>query len=112
MGLSPLVQDFIRHIDVERNLSHHTVEQYTRDLRRWLRYLEENQVELDTDRVDVHHVRSFVRELSSSGLSPRTVTRILACLRSFYTFVCRFHGVPQNPAAAVPPVLPKKSIHG
>jgi len=101
MEIPLLVDDYLRHIDLERNLSHHTVDQYTRDLRRWIRYLEENDVTLDTDRVDVHHIRSFVRDLSSSGLSPRTVARKLACLKSFCTFACRFHQVEQNPASGV-----------
>jgi len=39
MELQTLVDDFIRHISLERNLSGHTVDQYTRDLQHWSRFL-------------------------------------------------------------------------
>jgi site-specific recombinase XerD len=40
MDLIALLDDFLRHVEYERNLSSHTTSQYSRDLREWLRYLE------------------------------------------------------------------------
>jgi len=107
MELCLLAEDFIRHIHLERGLSHNTVDQYDRDLKRWLRFLEENGVPPDTDHVGVIHIRNFVQSLSLARRAPRTIMRYLSCLRAFYTFVCRYHGLAENPAAAVEsPKLP------
>lgn len=107
MELCLLAEDFIRHIHLERGLSHNTVDQYDRDLKRWLRFLEENGVPPDTDHVGVIHIRNFVQSLSLARRAPRTIMRYLSCLRAFFTFACRYHGLTENPAAAVEsPKLP------
>lgn len=116
MELCPLVDDFVRHISLERGLSHNTIDQYDRDLKRWLRFLDENGIPPDTDHVGVIHIRNFIQTLSLSQLAPRTIMRYLACLRSFFTFVCRYHGLPSNPAEAVespklPDTLPRLLTH-
>ncbi len=105
MDLQVLAHDFLRHIDLERNLSHHTVTQYGRDIKRLLAHLQGEGVAADTDCVTVEHLRGFVRGLSSAGLSPSTIARIITCIRSLYTFGCRYHALPANPAAAT--VSPK-----
>ncbi|MEN6544525.1 MAG: tyrosine-type recombinase/integrase [Armatimonadia bacterium] len=107
MELCLLAEDFIRHINLERGLSHNTVDQYERDLKRWLRFLHDNGIPPDTDHVGVVHIRNFIQSLSLANRAPRTIVRYLSCLRAFFTFVCRYHGLSENPAAAVAsPKLP------
>jgi integrase/recombinase XerC len=110
MKLTVLVDDFSRYITYERQLSHHTVEQYARDLKRWMTWLEENDLPLDTDDLDVSHLRGYVQYLSGERkVSAVTVKRKLACLRSFYKFCCQYHDVVSNPAAAVAtPKVPER----
>lgn len=110
MELAPLVADFIRHIDVERQLSPHTVDQYGRDLREWLNYLEAEEIPLEVEEISTFHIRQFVAHLfEQRGLAAVTVKKKLACLRSFFVFACRYHGAEQNPAAAVTsPNIPER----
>ncbi len=109
MDLERLIHEFVEHIDVERNLSPRTVEAYQRDLRKWVSYLNEDAVPLDTDAVGVEQVRGFMRWLSNGGRAPATVRRALWCLKSLYTFGCRFKGVERNPSMAiVPPRMPER----
>jgi len=116
MELGPLVDDFVRHIALERGLSPHTVDVYGSDVRRWLRFLGDNGIPQDTDHLGVVHVRHFVQQLSSAHLAPRTVMRCLSALRAFFTFLCRYHGLTSNPAAEVdspklPDTLPRPLTH-
>ena len=53
MQIMPLLDDCLRHIELERDLSHHTVAQYARDLDHWLVCLEVNGVPPDTDAITV-----------------------------------------------------------
>lgn len=100
--LTDLVADFARHIQHERNLSDNTVQQYSRDLKQWMEHLRSIDVPLDTDDVQVAHLRQFVQHLAKDrGLSPVSVRTRLACLRSFYKFCLQYHDISYNPAAAV-----------
>ncbi len=101
MQLQVLVEDFLRHIELERGLSPRTVVQYGDELEKWLAYLSQNGIPADTDDVSVDHLRRWVQDMSSAGLAPRTVKKRLSCLRSFYAFACHYHGLPASPAAAV-----------
>jgi len=62
MILTPLLDDFLRHIEHERNLSSHTVSQYASDLKHWLADLERNHVPLDTLAKEEAALASAVRE--------------------------------------------------
>jgi integrase/recombinase XerD len=50
------------------------------------------------DRLTRRDLEAFVRELMSSGLSPRSVARAVACLRGFYRFAAVEQKLPENPA--------------
>ena len=103
MRLNPLVEEFLQHVQFERNLSPNTVTAYARDLRRWVGYLKRQGVRLDTDAIGVNEVRGFIQHLSKAGLSPSTVSRALWAIKSFYAFVCRFKDEVRNPSVAVVP---------
>ena len=70
-----------------------------------MKFLEESGIPLDTDDVNTIHIRNYMQSLATAGRSPRTIMRRVACLRSFFTFACRYHDLPSNPVAAV--VYPK-----
>ncbi|MGI5818080.1 MAG: tyrosine-type recombinase/integrase [Armatimonadota bacterium] len=110
MELTALADDFTAHITHERQLSPNTVEQYNRDLRRWMKWLGDNGLPLDTDDLDVSDLRGYVQYLSGErDLSAASVRKHLACLRTFFKFSCQYHGVQSNLAAAVAtPKLPER----
>ena len=48
--------------------------------------------------LDRHDLEAFVRQLMSSGLSPRSVARVVACVRGFYRFLVLDGRLPGSPA--------------
>ncbi|MGH8292025.1 MAG: tyrosine recombinase XerC [Gammaproteobacteria bacterium] len=99
--LSAAIRNFIGHLAHERRLSVHTAAAYTRDLDSFRRYCEQQQVG-DWGAVDIHHVRAFVSARHRQGLSPRSLQRQLAAIRSFYNYLLRERAVRNNPANGVP----------
>lgn len=77
---------FQRHLAVERRLSPHTAAAYGRDLAQFERWCTTQNIE-DWSGLDGQHVRSFAARSHACGLSPRSVQRRLAALRSFFRFV-------------------------
>lgn len=79
-----------------RRLSDHTLTSYQRDLRTLARFgaaLERPLLALT--RADLE---AFVRQLMSSGLSPRSVARTVAAVRGFYRYLVIDRRLTQSPA--------------
>jgi integrase/recombinase XerC len=103
------IRNFIGHLAHERRLSVHTAAAYRRDLDSFLRYCEQQGVN-DWNAVDVHHVRAFVSARHRQGLSPRSLQRQLAAIRSFYNYLLRERAVHNNPANGVPAPKAQKRL--
>ncbi len=100
-SLKKAIADFGRHIEVERNLSRHTVEAYLNDLKQFQEFLQE-MVPAGTENDDIPEdivlIRSFLVSLYRGKMRKITVSRKIASLRSFYRYLLREGAVRLNPA--------------
>jgi len=101
----PFAEEFLSHLAVERGSSRHTVDAYRRDLRKYLALLRERGV-TDPSRAGHDDIQAFVSAVQERGLSPASVERAVAALRSFHGFLVREGLAEENPAGRIP--LPKK----
>src|SRR5262245_25907072 len=92
---------YLDHLRVERRLAEHTLESYGRDLKALNAFTTAAGVELSA--VDRHLLDRFVRQLLTSGQSPRSVARAVAAVRGFYRFLVLDGALGQNPAADLRP---------
>jgi integrase/recombinase XerD len=104
------IDAYLDHLRIERRLSPKTVESYSHDLVLLDRFAlgSERTVE-QLERADLER---FVRDLMSTGMSPRSVARIVACVRGFYRFLAVDRRLSSNPsedlrAPRAWPALPK-----
>jgi integrase/recombinase XerC len=98
-ALGDCLKRFDEHLAL-RNLSPHTRESYARDLAVLKDFCEKQKLG-SWSVLDVHHVRAFVSQRHRQGLSPKSLQRVLASIRSFYVFL-EGEGVAQkNPAEGV-----------
>ncbi len=99
----PLVEDFLRHLEKERNLSPHTVRAYARDVNAFARYLSQQNPQATPDfaAADRLVLRGFIGSLSRSGVGKRSIARALSALRTFYGFLQREELADSNQARAV-----------
>jgi integrase/recombinase XerC len=95
------VEKFLRHLEVERGASPHTVRAYRKDLELFF-----ESVPGDFDASDI---RGFIAAEIKRGSSKGTAARRLASLRSFFRFLHREGHMKTNPAKLVSsPKLPGK----
>ena len=80
-----MLEKYRSHIFLERGLSVNTREAYTRDVARFLTYLEEEHLRPEDVRLEDLH--KFTWTLHDLGISARSIARILSGLRSFYHFL-------------------------
>jgi integrase/recombinase XerD len=94
--VSHLIDDYVAYLRDVRRLSPNTVESYARDLSLLAEFADKREQRVDgLERSDLE---TFVRQLMSSGLSPRSVARAVACVRGFYRFVAMERHQDRSPA--------------
>ncbi|WP_110929406.1 tyrosine recombinase XerC [Bacillus massiliglaciei] len=96
---------FAEYLQIEKNYSLHTLNNYKRDIEEFYLFLHEQGIE-DLAQVEYFDARLFLTKLHQNDLSKRSVARKTSCLRSFYKFLLREGKVKENPFSLVS--LPKK----
>jgi len=91
------IDNFYNYLVIERGLSNNTVVSYSRDLRKFIDFLEKNDVS-NLSLVSNLHIISFLIELKSQGLSSRTTGRNLTSIRMFFRFLVRENLLKTDPS--------------
>ena len=102
--MKKLIEQFLRHLELERGVSLHTLRAYKKDLEEFKEYA--NKEAADIEMIDV---RGFVALQIRNGLSKTTAGRRLAAVRSFLKFLTREGYLKSNPAKLV--TTPKAEQH-
>jgi len=117
MAYNEILEYFLKHIEVERNLSKNTVAAYRRDLEKFGKFLHLNNHKLEE--IDSERITHFILFLKKEGLSSSSVVRVLSSLRNLYRFVAgqgliKGYGVPdiESPRShrELPDVLSREEI--
>ena len=103
---APEIQRFLQHLTVERRLAPRTVAMYTEALLRLQVSAAADLVALQT--AQPHHIRSWVGQLRTRGLAPRSVAIALAAWRGLFRWWGRQGLLQANPVDGIrPPKAPK-----
>jgi len=96
-----LVDDFFRFLEVERNASVRTIENYRHAL---VRFRETPQLPAWPD-LTADHFRRYLFDCSKRGMARPTIRLHFAALRTFFKFLTERHNLTSNPLKEV--LLPK-----
>lgn len=103
-AVRPEVEDFLRHIEHERQLSPRTVRAYADDLAEFVAFLTRYYGDpgWSWEGVDRLAIRSFMGDCTARrGLAKRSIARKLAAVRSFFRFLHVEELLDANPARTV-----------
>ena len=104
----PLLRGYLEHLSNERRLSHHTVENYARDIAALTGLAGATPLK----ELQVQNVRRFVAQLHGRGLDGRSLARMLSAWRGFFHYLARDHGYQHNPCLGIrPPKSAKRLPH-
>lgn len=90
------IQDFQLFLQKNKRASDNTVASYMRDITRFNEFVYLNGVK-DIAKCSDKEIESYVDSLSREGKSSATITRTIASLRSFYTYLVSKKVIKKNP---------------
>jgi integrase/recombinase XerD len=108
-NLAKLVDDYLRHLSIERGLAKNSIQAYRRDLNRYLEFLESRGL-VSVDEILEAEVKDYLRQLTeATELSATSVARMLAAVRGLHRFWLLESITKQDPSALIkPPKTPKR----
>ncbi|MGH7473442.1 MAG: site-specific tyrosine recombinase XerD [Candidatus Methylomirabilales bacterium] len=92
------LDEFLNAMTVERGVADNTRAAYSRDLGRYLVFLEKKGLSSPGE-VSLAHLQAFLEGLRDSGLAPRSVARAISALRSFHRFLAAEGHVRSDPTS-------------
>lgn len=94
--LSENLNDYLNYLSVERGLAKNTLESYERDLRQYLKYLNEKK-HLSLNETTQATVIGYLLQLQAQGKATATLSRSLAAIKSYYHFLAREGKIERDP---------------
>jgi integrase/recombinase XerC len=103
MNEQPAVEEFLIHMEKERDVSPNTLIAYRRDLEELVGFLGNyyGAREWSWQGIDRLAIRGFLAHLTRKKLNKRSIARSLSAVRSFYKYLHRSEQVEANPARGV-----------
>ena len=104
------MENFLHFIEYEKRFSKHTLVSYTNDLSQFKIYLlKEYQINHLVE-ANYHLIRSWILSLAESKISPKTINRKIATLRSYYKFSLREGLIALDPTLKIKAPKLKKML--
>ena len=96
------------YLETEKHASANTVASYMRDLRQFASYADERQ--LNVQDISQSNVSTYLDYLSGQGKSAATVSRSLASLKGFFSYLVREAVIDRNPALNIATAKAEKKL--
>ena len=108
--MEKLIEQFLEHLRYERNVSEHTLRNYSSDLEQFVHFLNPDGKKAPAIlQIDHLTIREWMASLHSDQKKKSSIARKLAALRTFFQFLVREEMLEMNPAKLVStPKLEKK----
>ena len=98
--MNELIEQFLSYISVERGMANNTLSSYKRDLNRFNDYLKLNKI-TSVDKISRQMISSFMMTEKERGLGSNSISRELACIKSFFKFLAKENIIKENAATII-----------
>jgi len=106
-SLDVLVDQYLNYLLIEKGLSKKTIESYSSDLTRYLKFLKTRKIRTISN-ADTPAILKHLISLRNSGLGARSRARHLVTIRGFYKFLIEEKVIDNDPTRVID--LPKSGL--
>lgn len=92
-----MLDSFINYLEYEKRASRHTVLAYRKDLDQFSEFYQLSFEKEDISNAEHPEIRAWIVDLVEQNLSPTSINRKIATLRSFYKFLMRSGVITKDP---------------
>ena len=92
------LHDYQLYLKIERGLSLNSVENYSRDIKKLLMFLEDNDIKASPISISDEIIQQFIYQISKS-VNARSQSRIISGLRSFFEYLIFENYRKDNPTS-------------
>lgn len=94
MNWNNALKDYQYFLRIERGLSANSIRSYSFDIEKLITFLEQHKIDLSPVEISEDNIQHFIYEIAKN-LNPRTQSRIISGLKSFFNFLV-FEGYRQD----------------
>ena len=98
--MNELIEQFLSYISVERGMANNTLSSYKRDLFKFADFLKSRKI-YSIDKVSRQLINSFMMAERERGLGSNSVSRELACIKSFFKFLLKENIIKEDAATII-----------
>jgi len=91
-----MIDTYLTYLRDVRRMADNTLESYARDLGQLAAFAEKQGTTIEA--IDRRDLETFIRAQMAEGHAPRSVARLVACVRGFYKFTTVERKLARNPA--------------
>lgn len=96
---------FESYLLTEKRVAKNTCDAYRRDLAQFFDFITRHSYDLSS--ITSKELKEFLKELHSQGLTARSISRKISCLKSFFNYLTERHGFTNHGQALLFPKLEK-----
>jgi integrase/recombinase XerD len=94
------LQDYQYYLKIEKGLSKNSIESYSSDVKKLIRFLEENKIKISPVSINQADVQQFMYE-TAKQLNARSQARLLSGLRNFFNYLIFEEYRANNPTSLI-----------
>ncbi|MCR9182364.1 MAG: site-specific tyrosine recombinase XerD [Flavobacteriaceae bacterium] len=80
------LKDYQNYLRIERGMSENTLINYSFDIKKLMRWLEGNQIQVSPLKIDENQVQEFIYQLAKK-VNPRSQSRVISGLKGFFNYL-------------------------
>jgi len=96
MKWNPILQNYQYYLQIEKGLSINTIDSYSRDIKKLIKYLEENEITISPIAIKQDEIQEFIYT-TSKLINARSQARLISGLRNFFNYLVFEEYRKENP---------------
>ena len=95
-----VISEYIEFLEIERGLAQNTLEAYRRDIFQFFNFLSTQNI-LEFSQIKRTHINIFFRELREKKIAPTSISRKIASIKGFFTWLNSVQLLDYNPTLSL-----------